>query len=88
MARFFVGQRVRVNCPRSMKHGMETVIIGPWHGVFSGWEVDLLSRNKEVGYCAFEEHELEPILPAHEPVAIAALLEEFPSLSGVLGVVA
>lgn len=92
MARFFVGQRVRV-IHQGQHWSRETVIRaidvkGADGGryFYNGIQVDIPHRVWE--WCVFEPHELIPILPAHEPVAISALLEEFPSLSGVLGVVA
>lgn len=100
MARLFVGQRVRVNCPTSEVHGVECRIEGEdivydsdcllkgfGYAVDIPWTLEPDDNPQFEGY-AFLPSELEPILPAHQPVAIADLLSEFPSLSNALGVVA
>lgn len=66
MSKFFVGQRVRVNCQLSRQHGTETTIRGfcKYLDGGPGIEVDILNSQKPPGrpFCVFESHELEPIL--------------------------
>lgn len=76
MSKFFVGQRVRVNCPESENgyHGRETVVLrvgvtiacryGYWR--YTGIETDLPNRTDSGDYiplCVYEPHHLEPLLP-------------------------
>jgi hypothetical protein len=67
MAKFFVGQRVRVVCEGSEFDGVETRVLeldfpgfDPEDGEYIGCRVDLVYEN---GPVSFEDHELEPILP-------------------------
>jgi hypothetical protein len=69
MTAFFVGQRVRVNCPQSARHGEETHIEELFvHGRsvlcgnYIGHQVALRHRGSGTPL-KFEPHELIPILP-------------------------
>ena len=75
MATFFVGQKVRINCPTSQRHGCEARVIGPLDmksfpdlgASFLAYDVELLNglRIGEHGYwLAYAPHQLEPILPS------------------------
>lgn len=94
MARFFVGQRVKLIA------GVDAGNTGVFLGM--SWDDDDLCEWADVRFdnagpteegeisapgeiCSCDPDDLAPILPAHEPVTIAALLEEFPSLSVALG---
>lgn len=70
MSKFFVGQRVRVDCPSSKHHGAETVVTATSvrgrdkSGYdFTGVEVSLPCSDPNWNLCVYETHELEPILP-------------------------
>lgn len=70
MAKFFVGQRVRINCPESNGHGREAVVTrlnqmgwDDFDRPFIGTQIDLPSASSRCGLCVFENHELEPTLP-------------------------
>ncbi len=72
MAKFFVGQRVRVACSISASDGEECRITalnvdGEESGVeYIGHEVDIMDeRYGEL--CVFEPHELVPILDQNQP---------------------
>lgn len=69
MAKFAVGMRVRVNCPKSQVHGNEACVkrvgvpgFDEESGDFIGTEIYILC-DAEYEFCVFEDHELEPILP-------------------------
>ena len=97
MARFFVGQRVRLVRGQDMYDYDEMATLGE-DGVIVGggaWFPD----DPEAGYDCIAQFpsyptlccyfwQLEPVVSDHQPVAIADLLSEFPSLAGVMGVVA
>jgi hypothetical protein len=79
MSRFYVGQRVRVNCPVSDCHGAETSIIslnapGITHiggfREYTGHEVAIYLNppNQHLGL-VFEPHELEPLTPPSQHTA-------------------
>jgi hypothetical protein len=81
MAKFFVGQRVKVNCPDSDAHGEETVILAlevyvPADDEFPGYfgiEVEIRMHPEDVSepddyWCIFEPHELIPINDGYEKV--------------------
>ncbi len=92
MARFFVGQRVRVvKVARGWEFllGAETKLVAPSppDKKYSDWQIAMTDPDNG-GPLYVAECNIAPILPAHEPVAISAILEEFPSLAGVMGVVA
>lgn len=65
MARFYVGQRVRVVCPGVSTNGRETtirelnVMARHYGATYCGHLVDI--PHPTFGYCAYEPHELEPI---------------------------
>ncbi len=68
-----VGDRVRVNCPKSEAHGQETVITNPsavlhWNGQTArGNEVDIATNRPDVTpFCIFDDDELIPIYDGHE----------------------
>lgn len=75
MAKFFVGQRVRVECEGSMMDGMETRIIALNVSAYEAAIGDYFGHEVEDAYpsgdpedgAVFEEHELIPILSEHEP---------------------
>lgn len=91
MARFFVGQRVRLSRPIN-------------HPDREGWEGQIREIHADKGRCFVdwdngasdgigEFHrtctgldQIDPVYPLRTPVAIADLLSEFPSLSNGLGV--
>lgn len=89
MKRLYVGCRVRVNCPVSVSHGVETRITSELQrfddavASFFGHEVDIPLEPRDtpgsdawIGLCAaFEPHELEPIIPeGHQIVSWEACL--------------
>lgn len=70
MAKFFVGQRVRVNYPPSISHGEETTVRavgvpGKQDGhKYIGVEVSILNTvSRDGSFCIFEEHELDILSP-------------------------
>lgn len=94
MARFFVGQRVRIvgvdeTIPGHLlgKTAIVTEIMDCfWDGIpLYGLDCFPIVEDS-IFATGFDPSQLEPILPAHQPVAIADLLSEFPSLSNALGV--
>lgn len=95
MARFFVGQRVRVvrvddELPGHLlgKSAIVTEILDCFSDGSPLYGLDCFPILYEPGFATgFDPWQLEPILPyGHQPVAIADLLSEFPSLSNALGV--
>ena len=70
MAKFRIGQRVRVNCPESWCHGMETRVEEVGCLVLSirggniqiGYGVGIPSRIEPGKNCGFLEDELEPLV--------------------------
>jgi hypothetical protein len=69
MSTFRIGQRVRINCPRSPRHGLETVVtrLGvkgrDFGGAgFIGIEVALKCSTPGWPLCVYERHELVPII--------------------------
>ena len=69
MSAFYVGQRVRVRCSVSFCDGQETfirelgVIAYDGYVPYVGAEVSIPYNGGPKGWCVFEYHELEPILP-------------------------
>lgn len=75
MARFYVGQRVRIRCPGSEVDGQDTTIRRldveaeePLDGKYVGAEVDIVGDGYP--FCVFEYHELDPLTdPGREVVS-------------------
>lgn len=71
VSKFFVGQRVRVDCPISDAHGQETTVRaldvrGRWDGQnYRGVQVNIEKKKHRsvFPYFVFEYHEIKPILP-------------------------
>lgn len=73
MARFYVGQKVRIVCPSSNIHMEETTVTsvnarGIENDVwFDGIEVDIpCGKSKYHSLCVFEPHELEPLTDSYD----------------------
>jgi len=75
MAKFYVGQRVRINSPGGDLHGMETTIIAldvvGWNrdgttfigaGVEAPAGIDMSDADEDFDGYSYEYHELEPIV--------------------------
>lgn len=79
MSRFSVGDKVRVSCPGSPHHGVETQVISPqlvgslgfvdgsWH-VVPHYRVNLRST-EDAKWVGFEPHELIPLYDGRELVS-------------------
>lgn len=92
MARFFVGQRVRiVRVPKRWEFllGKETNIVRPSSAnkKHSDWEIALIDPESGKPLLVAECN-IEPIFHANKPVSIAKIVAEFPGLARALGVVA
>lgn len=92
MARFFVGQRVRIVRNVGFNHPVLNRLIGKTGVISSIDAVGCSSTGHSIllsgmSSPVFHPDDLEPIIPeGQQPVAIADLLSEFPSLSNALGV--
>ena len=91
MARFFVGQRVRVRWARRHgyvgREGRVTEVIGPWPDVVTkevrlGYGLDIAPIEFDGdGWLSFAEDQHEPILPeGHQPSEFTTLAELLDSI--------